>query len=109
MRLVSSSLSSFERDSVNDLLHKLLQIEIEHATCRYFGRKEGSVRERQDLSTGFCREPSGILCVRPLSSLTDEDNGELGLGLEPFARQSVSLTEEAQAQDEALNERRGQP
>ncbi len=42
---MSSSLSSFERDSVNDLLHKLLQIEIEHATCRYFGRKEGSVRE----------------------------------------------------------------
>ncbi|WP_210212709.1 hypothetical protein, partial [Sinorhizobium meliloti] len=36
-----------ERDSVNDLLHKLLQIEIEDATCRYFGRKEGSVRERR--------------------------------------------------------------
>lgn len=48
--------------------------------------------------------------MRTLSSLTDEsiaeDSGELGLGLEPFARRSASLTphegirgEEAQAQD----------
>ena len=36
---------------------------------------------------------SGILCARPVSSLTDEpfaeDDGELGLGLEPFARRSL--------------------
>jgi len=38
---------------------------------------------------------SGILCVRPVSSLVDEplaeDDGELGLGLEPFARRSFPL------------------
>ncbi len=42
----------------------------------------------------YAKEPfgglSGILCVRRFSSLTDEpiteDNGELGLGLAPFAR-----------------------
>jgi len=35
---------------------------------------------------------SDILCARPVSSLADEpiaeDNGELGPGLEPFARRS---------------------
>ena len=35
---------------------------------------------------------SGILCARPVSSLADEpfaeDDGELGLGLEPLARRS---------------------
>lgn len=53
--------------------------------------------EKARLIDRFCRGLSGILCVRrPLSSLTDEslaeDSGELGLGLEPFARRSASLT-----------------
>ncbi|ESZ18759.1 hypothetical protein X734_32860 [Mesorhizobium sp. L2C084A000] len=38
---------------------------------------------------------SGILCARPVSSLADEpfaeDDGELGLGLEPFARRSFPI------------------
>ncbi|MER9071163.1 reverse transcriptase domain-containing protein [Mesorhizobium sp. M0902] len=41
---------------------------------------------------GVASPLSGILCARPVSSLADEplaeDNGELGLGLEPFARRS---------------------
>lgn len=38
---------------------------------------------------------SGILCARPVSSLADEpfaeDDGELGFGLEPLARQSFPI------------------
>jgi hypothetical protein len=43
----------------------------------------------------YVRGLSGILCVRPISSLSDEpfaeDDGELGLGLEPLTRRALPL------------------
>lgn len=54
---------------------------------------EGNLLPRRDF-VRFFQVPglSGILCARPVSSLADEpfteDDGELCLGLEPFARRS---------------------
>ena len=49
-------------------------------------------RVAQKLALQWSRDCQEFLCARPVSSLADEplaeDDGELGLGLEPFARRS---------------------
>lgn len=66
--------------------------DIRRATRRQFSAEEKIRIVLEGLRGEDSMGLSGILCVRPVSSLADEpfaeDDGELGLGLEPFARRA---------------------